>query len=501
MIRVQDLCFRYAAASQNEGLHGVNLHISPGEVIVIVGRSGSGKTTLARALNGLIPHYYEGEMSGCVSVEGRMLKEMEMAEISRRVGSVFQNPRSQFFNLDTIAEVAFGLENYGEDVAQLRETVAQTVRELGIESLMGCSIFELSGGQKQIIAIAAAYALGPDVFIMDEPSANLDYEATGLLGRLVARLKEQGKTVVVSEHRTYYLESVLDRCLYLENGMLTREISHDDYVNMGANERAGLGLRSLDLSRLELPACAQAINPPACACPLSASTLEVRDLTARYKRHEVLHGVNLAVPSGSTTCLIGRNGAGKTTLATVMCGLMRESGGAIVLGKALRPRQRVGRFYLIMQETADQLFSDTVLGELRLSATSQYDDERLLDILVSLSLEEFADRHPLSLSGGQKQRLAIATALVADAEVVVLDEPTSGLDYCGMQRVCSVISQIKAQGAHVIVITHDYEFMLQAADRVAVLEDGLIQCDVPLNAEHFDQVRAWFSLDERRPAI
>ncbi len=490
MIEISNLGFSYEGGD-GACLQDVSLSVKSGEVVVVTGRSGSGKTTLIRALNGLIPHYYEGYMTGSVSVGGQTLSSLPMPAIARMVGSVFQNPRSQFFNTDTVTEIAFGLENLGMPTEEIRRRVERVVVDLDIETLMGKSVFELSGGEKQIVAIAAAYALGPDVFVMDEPSANLDFDATRRLGRLVERLKERGKTVVVSEHRVYYLKDAVDRCVYLQDGRVSHEFSRDGYLALSSGDQAALGLRSLDLSLVEAQvATAQPEHDSQTGAPL-----RVEGLRGGYRRRETLCGVDIEVPAGRTVCLLGKNGAGKSTLASVLCGLVRERAGLVSVGRELSFRRRAGRFFLIMQDAGSQLFSDTVAGELAMSdAKGSLTVKATAALLEELGLGGTLSRHPLSLSGGEKQRLAIATAIVAEPDVVILDEPTSGLDFVNMQRIAQAIRRLARRGTRVLVITHDYEFICRMADDIAVLESGRVTCTYPLDTEHAALLRAWFSI-------
>ena len=486
MIRIKDFSFSYDEASQNYNLKNINLHIKKGECILLVGKSGSGKTTLSRVINGLIPHFYNGVTTGVAKINGIPIGDISMVELSKKIGSVFQNPRSQFFNLDTITEIAFGLENHGLEREVLHNRVANTVKDLGIEHLIGKKIFSLSGGEKQIIAIASTYALGSDIFVLDEPSANLDFQAIEHLGKIIKRLKDMGKTVVVSEHRVYYLKEVFDRCIYVENGKIEYDYSRDDYFSLSPEMLKKLGLRNMSLERLEL----SNVNNN----KIPTHMIAVENLSAKYKSsNHILRNVTFDIPSGEATCIIGKNGAGKSTLANVLCGLMTEEGGRIKNPKILKKKDRVGDFYLIMQESSNQLFSDTVLGELKLSFdNNKFSDEELIDILKLFSLEDYVERHPLSLSGGQRQRLAIATSIVSDSDVIIFDEPTSGLDYENMMRVKHIVEKLKALHKHIMIITHDYEFILEISDNIAILDKGEIVQAFHLDKKNISKLKKYF---------
>ena len=381
--------------------------------------------------------------------------------LARKVGSVFQNPKSQFFNLDTDSELAFGLENEGRPPEEIRKRVADTVDALHLQDLQARSIFSLSGGQKQLLAFGSVYAMGPEIFVLDEPTANLDQDAIARLHDQIAGLKRQGRTVVIAEHRLYFLTDLIDRALYLRDGVLERTFTRAQFCALTDREREALGLRTL------IPVgCTLSTVAPAGPAGVKEG-LSVEGLTCAYRKEPaVFQDLSFSARPGEVVAITGPNGVGKTTLSRCLCGLIREQTGQIRLdGRPLNRKERQRAAFCVMQDVNHQLFSDSVWGECRMSAPDA-PDSTVEGVLDSLHLLPFRERHPMSLSGGQKQRLAVATALLSEKPILIFDEPTSGLDYARMAEVSGVIRSLARQGRTVLVVTHDQEFLQRACDRV-----------------------------------
>ena len=457
MISIDRVSFGYGDAQ--ETLSQVSAAIAPGECVLLCGASGCGKTTVTKLINGLIPAFTPGcRLEGRVEVDGLDPGTTPMYELARKVGSVFQNPKSQFFNLDTDSELAFGLENEGRPPEEIRRRVADTVEALHLQELQRRSIFSLSGGQKQLLAFGSVYAMGPEVFVLDEPTANLDQDAIARLHDQIAGLKRQGRTVVIAEHRLYFLTDLIDRALYLRDGVLERTFTREQFCALTEQEREELGLRTLTPAACTLPAVAPAGVKEG---------LSVEGLTCAYRKEPpVFQALSFSARPGEVVAITGPNGVGKTTLSRCLCGLIREQAGQIRLnGRTLNRKERQRAAFCVMQDVNHQLFSDSVWGECRMSAPDA-PDSTVEGVLDNLHLLPFRERHPMSLSGGQKQRLAVATALLSEKPILIFDEPTSGLDYARMAEVSGVIRSLARQGRIVLVVTHDQEFLQRACDRV-----------------------------------
>ena len=473
-ISLKNVSFSYSDSLDDAILKNLNLEIRSGECVVLAGESGCGKTTISKLINGLIPHYHSGMMDGDVLLGDKNTADMTLAEISRTVGSVFQNPRSQFFNIDTDCELVFGCENLGMDPEEIKQRVANVVQEFHLEHLLGRSIFNLSGGEKQKIACASVSATGPEIFVLDEPSANLDLKTIADLKEIVSRWKKAGKTVVIVEHRLYYLRDVADRICYVKNGQIAYEWTPAELEAKGAEYASSLGLRCMSLEMLN-SVChpgAEGDRIHYLSCSQLRQSIAFTNLTFSYHRkHPILDIDRLELPCGQITALVGHNGAGKSTLAQVLCGLQ----GSWRQKRAARKRGT----YLIMQDVNHQLFTESVLDEVLLGMKPQ-NENLALEILEGLNLKQYTENHPMALSGGQKQRVAIGSGISSGCDIVVFDEPTSGLDYRQMLAVSATLKKLASSGKTLLVITHDPEFILNSCQSVIRLEHGKIVEQYPL---------------------
>lgn len=483
MIELKNINFHYAGGTDAGGLENINLAIPEGEVLLLCGQSGCGKTTLTRLINGLIPNYYEGELTGEVLLNGRNISQIPLYETSQYVGSVFQNPRTQFFTVDSTSELAFGCENQGMPENEIVERIKATAEQFGIDALMGKNIFHMSGGEKQKIACASVSVSNPPIMVLDEPSSNLDISATEDLRHMIQFWKQQGKTIVIAEHRLYYLRNLIDRVLYLKNGKIEKDYSAVEALALSTDQQIQMGLRPF--TPFDFPVC---VHPT-----IEQSHFECKNFHFSYtKEHDALHINSLTLPQGSIIAVIGHNGAGKSTFARCLCGLERHCKGIVnVAGRQYNSKQRLSLCYMVMQDVNHQLFTESTEEEMLISM-AEPDSAKVEQVLERLDLLPFKNRHPMALSGGQKQRVAIATALISNREILVYDEPTSGLDMQHMKEVAGELTAIQNMGKTSLVITHDYELIVSCCTYVLHLEHGEVQEQYLLDEKGIQRLKDFF---------
>lgn len=489
MIAFKQVNFKYAAGLQESGLTDINLIINGGEVVLLCGESGCGKTTLTRLINGLIPNYYDGTLTGEVLVNGKDVSTLPLYETAEMVGSVFQNPRTQFFNVDTTSELAFGAENQGLPVVDIQARMSLATERMKIESLMGRNIFQLSGGEKQKIACASVSVCEPSVIVLDEPTSNLDTRAIEELRQMIQLWKSEGKTVIIAEHRLYFLRDLADRAIYLENGRIARDLSMKELMALSAAERKEMGLRVLSLDQIE------ATMPSSAQARIEAMELDGFSFCYRQVCSVALFLEHARIPKGGIIAIVGQNGAGKTTLARCLCGLEKKGNGTLIDGACrMDCKKRLKNCYMVMQDVNHQLFTESVLDEVLLSMP-QESPEKACQILEELDLLALKEAHPMSLSGGQKQRVAIASAIASEREIMIFDEPTSGLDLNHMTEVSFNLKQLAAKGRTLFVITHDPELILSCCTHFMLLKDGKLLRNEPLDATGIQELLLFFKME------
>lgn len=470
MIDIIHVTYTYPG-SETPALQDISLHIPAGKTVLLAGKSGSGKSSILRLINGLLLQDREGKCRGNIRIGNEDIRKIPMWKLAETVGTIFQNPRSQFFNIDTTDEILFGLESRGASHREMEETLKRVTEELGIRHLLDRNIFGLSGGEKQRIAFASIYAMDPDIYVMDEPSSNLDEEGILNLRENLCRVRNQGKTIVIAEHRLWYFSDFVDDVYLVDQGKILRHLT-DAFRNLRESERKAFGLREIRhcLDRGTVPADQKqesVSERKSQEVAVPGDGLTVRRLSAFWKRRKVWQNLSFHAGKGEITAVTGRNGAGKSTLSRILTGLKKPESGEILWDGRRMKRKDLRRIsFLVMQDVNAQLFAESVMAEVMLDLEDTEENRKKAETcLRENELLTFRERHPMCLSGGQKQRLAVADAMAEDRKMVIFDEPTSGLDYEHMVAFAGMIRHMAEQGCVILVITHDTELIRECGAR------------------------------------
>lgn len=492
MIRLQDVQYTYPH-SPAPALHNISCHVAAGKALICTGRSGCGKSTLLRVANGLAPHYMHGTVQGLVQVNGQPVASSTPAAIAQEIGTLFQDPERQFFALTVGDEIALSLQWRGWSPEKVAKAVHSSAATLGIEDLLEQGIFGLSEGQKQKVALASLLAMKPRALLLDEPSANLDPEATADLATTLNHLKATGMALLIVDHRLAWLRHVADEVMVLDKGQCVAQGDVSVLDDTALRRQYGLrntvlhdprhSLPSLPLvissssPHADTPTLAPQTGPAALDCPITPTALACSSMDFGYKGAGLLFcKANHAFSAGSIVALVGDNGVGKTTLARLLTGLEKPAAGHIsVNGKIVAPKHLPRSVQLVLQNAGHQLRMNSVEAELLDAVPPQHGNvanqhEQVEHYLAIFDLGHVRHRHPQSLSGGEKQRLAVACATVRSPKVLILDEPTSGLDGENMRRMAACLQDIAATGTCVLLITHDIELMAQVCTTQLVLQ-------------------------------
>lgn len=524
-INIKNLYFNYQASENTDQsntnnvstLNDISISVRKGECILLTGISGCGKTSILRTINGLIPNYYAGKVLGTIEVLGELIQGLPIYDISKKVSTVFQNPKSQFFNLDTTSEIVFFLENMGTPFEKMHQRLTFVSEFLTIQQLLDRNIFNLSGGEKQMIAIASALAADTDIIVFDEPTSNLDIYYIEKIAEVIRLLKKSGKTLIISEHRLYFLTDIIDRAFLIKDGKIEKEFSQQAFLALSEQQRKELLLRPITMSKsifsrsensdymqvqsLDSPHISKAEEN---AKDQTSAYLTVENLCYRFKKEQddFLCVQNLKMEFGKVIALTGKNGQGKSTFAQCLTGLLKAKKDAVLLnGKKIDAKQRLELSYMVLQDVGYQLFTESVEDEIALgknkkikpvqSSKNENEEKRIPDvetILKAMNLMELKDTHPLSLSGGQKQRVSIGAAISSGARIIIMDEPTSGMDYFHMKETAKLINSIRTQQTLILIISHDFEFLNLVTDEIILMEKGKVISHAKFTREKAEEV-------------
>jgi energy-coupling factor transport system ATP-binding protein len=515
-VSLRGLSFRYRGAAA-EALAGVDLAIPRGSLVAVLGATGAGKSTLCQALLGLVPSFFRGDLGGEIVLAGAPASGRRPAELARAVAIVFQDFEAQLFTTDVELEVAFGPESYGAPREEIERRVAGALARTGLAGFEGRAPSELSGGEKQRLAIASALAMDPALFVLDEPTTDLDPIGKADVMRLLADLKRDGRTIVIVEHETEEL-AIADRVVVLERGRVAREGGSEVLAESDRLEahgvrppelprlfaRLGLDARGAPIAdaaaaaaalsaagfRLDERAYAEVVaaDPPP---PAGPPLLEARALRHAYegRPRPALDGVSLAIAPGEFLAILGGNGSGKSTLARHLNGLLPAREGEVLFAGepfAARPRGAIAREVgYVFQNPDHQIFSASVEEEVAFGPRNfglREDDVagRVARALETVGLAGRGGDDPFALPKGDRQRLAVASVLAMDPRVILMDEPTTGLDYRDQRRMMALLARLHAAGRTVIVITHHIWIAVEYARRVVLMAEGQIVADAPV---------------------
>jgi energy-coupling factor transport system ATP-binding protein len=521
LVDIDGLTFRYRRATE-PAIRDITLTVEPGEILLVAGPSGCGKSTMIRAVNGLIPHAYPGELGGRVTVAGQDVSKQPLRATSLTVGTVLQDPARQIVGATVESELAFGPENHGMPREEIRDRIREVTARVRIEHLLGRDTAALSGGERQLLAVAGILMLRPQLFVVDEPLANLDpATAAHLLGTL-RELADEGRAVIIVEHRVEEaLELRPERVLMMDEGQVRYLGDLDGFLDVADPTVVKLPfdavLRQVRAGKAPLTAAAPAVpatgghdateDAPTAAAP----RLEYRDVRAGYGEVEILHGVTVSLGSAETVAVLGPNGSGKTTLFNVAMSLIRPTEGVVVVDgepTADRTVASLARvFGYVFQSPSQMLFARSVREELlygprNLGFDEEGLDELILDALRRVGLDEeenILERAPQTLSFGQQKRLAIAIALAIRPKTLILDEPSAGQDHRSAGHFMASVRTITGLD-NLYFVTHDVDLALTHADRILLLRDGRIVADGPPSLVAEDEHR-WIECNLRPTSL
>lgn len=510
VIEFKDFGFQYFSQAEPT-LSNINLTIYKGEKVLIAGASGSGKSTLGNCLNGLIPFAYKGEITGSLKIDGKETKESTIFELSKKVGTVLQDSDGQFIGLTVGEDIAFALENDCVAQSSMKETVQHAADIVDMGALLKSSPYELSGGQKQRVSFAGVMVDDVDIFLFDEPLANLDPLTGKTAIDLIDKVQKQSgktKTVVIIEHR---LEDVLyrnvDRIIVVSEGKIAADMTPDELMASGI--LPGLGIReplyvtalkhasvnitpqikagrleTLDIKSVKDSIINQYKKSPPKKNEIDNRPviLQTENLCFQYtKKRAILRDINISIRQGEMVSIVGTNGAGKSTLAKVICGFVKEDSGRVLYNgediKDLTIKERSKYIGYVMQNPNQMICKPLIYDEVALGLRLRKvpEDEikqKVQNALEICGLASFRSWPVSALSFGQKKRVTIASMLVMNPDILILDEPTAGQDYRRYTEIMEFLKSLNEKGVTIIMITHDMHLMLEYTPHAIVIAGG-----------------------------
>ncbi len=513
MIEFSNFSFRYGDAA-DWALSDINVSINDGEFVLVSGPSGGGKSSFCRCINGLIPHFHGGIIAGEVKVNGLGIRTHTSRELAKYVGMTFQDPENQLTATDVEREIVFGMENLGFDRKLMSKRLEESLDAIGIPHLRHRTIPELSGGEKQKVAIAAVLALHPRILVMDEPTSELDPKGADEVLSVVQRLNDElGLTVVLVEHRLERVIHLVDRIILIHQGRIISDGRPRDVLSRPEPARIGIGVPPLislanqlrksghpvdtvPLTVKEGRAIFDKVFRNADIKPLfheavprngAAPIIRTQNLWYAYDAgNTALRRIELDIHPGEIVAIMGRNASGKSTFLRHLNGLLKPTRGEIQIDGVNTRRASVAQLArtvgLVFQNPDDHLFADTVEQEIGLTMKNlgwekEAIEQRVTKLLAQFGLERYRKQYPRYLSGGEKQRVALASTIAPRPRILALDEPTRGMDHGLKQELMIFLRRYCAEGNTVVLVSHDVETVAEYSDRVILMSEGQVIVD------------------------
>lgn len=451
MLRIENYCYKHSF-SERLALKNINITLNKGEMILVTGKSGSGKSTLLAAISGLIPHYYGGESTGLITVNGVSPQDVALADMGKAVAFMQQNTEVQFLAPTVEEEIFLSLKCRIDDEEICRKLASSQIDKFKLTHIRSSSVMKLSEGQKQKVVLASLTALKPELILLDEPTANLDPLSTRELAAMLMELKKEGISFLVADHRLSWLREVCEKAAVIDGGEIVWQGDfsslEDVYISFGLRTPAEQDEKELD--------------------EYKGKGIDIKNLSFGYTADKlIIENLSCTIPLAKVTALSGESGLGKTTFGRILAGLQSGYGGEISFNGKLASIKDLQKFVKIVLQNSDhQLYMDSVLSELALAMTLNPDSKNseIFEVLEQFGLKELSHRHPQSLSGGEKQRLTVAIGSSVEPVLLILDEPTSGLDGHNLMLMANHIKRLALSGCAVLVITHDAELIKLCAD-------------------------------------
>lgn len=513
MIRVSNLTFTYPGA-EKPVLKDVNFEVEKGDFLAIVGNNGCGKSTLCKILNGLIPHFTTGEFEGEVMVGGVNTIESNIGELAQMVGYVYQDFENQIVRPTVLDDASYACMNYA--MPDYEERGKKALEQCGLSGKEQAYIWQLSGGQTHLLALAGAVSLQPDVLILDEPIAQLDPQHADSIYQILKKLNEEyGKTIIVIEHHTEYIADFCKHVLLLKNGRVEWKLPTNKalgrvdelqecnifppQVTLAAHR---LCLLKNDTTMKRLPVTLEEGKRYFSDCQYHKQRLEECSVekdkipSVMFERvsvgynavkgedRTIFNNLNLTIGKGEKIALIGSNGAGKSTLMKMMTGLVKPKEGQITLKnmslKNTKPEKLAKYISLVYQNPEDMFIKDSVYSDVAFAMKSrkiQDWEKRTQELLERFRLEKLANRDGRLLSGGQMRRASLAIGVALQPEILLLDEPTANLDIATRKEIMRTLQELKDIIDTVVIATHDMQLVCEWAERIIVLYEGEVVAD------------------------